>query len=181
MTILSQAETIRDETTAGANTAERVGDCLVDIAERLEAPAIGQVTMTGNATITDCTNTTDFFKIAGTTAAGAMNNGFTAANNRLTYTGQTNRKVIVHTIATVFCDHGNHVIELGLYNSSDAAVEVASVGRVMIQAGVNKATQVCTSTVMELATGDYVESHIRGVESAEDYTVSNLNMLITEA
>lgn len=39
MTILSQAETIRDETTAGANTAERVGTCLVDIAENLDVKA----------------------------------------------------------------------------------------------------------------------------------------------
>lgn len=37
MTILSQAETIRDETEKAANTPERVGDCLVDIANKLSA------------------------------------------------------------------------------------------------------------------------------------------------
>lgn len=35
MTILSQAEAIRDETDKGANTADRVGDCLVDIANSI--------------------------------------------------------------------------------------------------------------------------------------------------
>lgn len=42
MTILEQAETIRDETSAGSNTADRVGSCLVDIANALGNIVQGQ-------------------------------------------------------------------------------------------------------------------------------------------
>jgi hypothetical protein len=48
MTILSQAQTIRDETVPSANTATRVGTCLVDIANALSNSAF----FTNNATNT---------------------------------------------------------------------------------------------------------------------------------
>jgi hypothetical protein len=55
MTILSQAQTIRDETVPSANTAERVGDCLVDIANALSAPAsniaCGAILSAGSAVV----------------------------------------------------------------------------------------------------------------------------------
>jgi hypothetical protein len=178
MTILSQAEAIRDETTARANTAERVGDCLVDIAEAIENKAFGSLYMNGNAVVTDCDNTSSFFKILGTTAANAENNQFTHSNNRLTYTGTGTIKAVVHGQVTVFCDHGSHVVELGIYKTS--AVDTNYVGRVMIQAGANKATQLCVLGYVELATNDFIELHLKAVESAEEYTVSNLVIMINQ-
>ena len=46
MTILSQAETIRDEVLPRANTATRVGTCLVDIANSLGNVAIKTISAT---------------------------------------------------------------------------------------------------------------------------------------
>jgi hypothetical protein len=51
MTILSQATTIKNETTASANTANRVGTCLVDIANAINNSA--SFTASGQTTITD--------------------------------------------------------------------------------------------------------------------------------
>lgn len=186
MTILSQAQTIRDETALGANTATRVGTCLVDIADALlllQAPkAIGNLFMVDNSTPTVVSNTTGFFKIAGdTTDNDTLNTDFSAVGfNRLVYTGTATKVFKVSAICTISCDHGSHVIETGFYNSSRAAVDPDTVGRVMIHAGANKPTQVCCSAVFSLATDDYIEVHLRGVESAESYVVSNLNLIITE-
>lgn len=183
MTILTQAETIRDETTLGANTATRVGTCLVDIADELVAirdPAIGNLFMYGNATATVVSNTTDFFKIAGTTTDNDINNGFTHAANRLTYSGATTKFFKVSAIATIVCDHGSHTVEIGFYNSALAAVDGDSVGRTMIHAGANKPTQVCCEYLCQLATNNYIEVWLRGVDSAESYTVTNSNLTITE-
>lgn len=221
MTILTQAQTIRDETALGANTATRVGNCLVDIANDLTAKgvsiaaaegdiaalesdvsaaqgdistlqsdvsalqaakAVGQIFMVDNSTPTVVGNTTRFFKIAGdTTDNNTLNNDFsTPVFNRLTYTGTTTKTFKVDATCAVSCDHGSHIIETGFYNSSLAAVDPDTVGRVMIHAGANKPTQVCCSAVFSLATDDYIEVHLRGVESAESYVVSNLNLIITE-
>ncbi len=187
MTILTQAETIRDETALGANTATRVGTCLVDIADALQAlqaKAVGNVVLVGNSTPTVVRNTANLVKIAGTlTDRDEINNDFSqsvpAANN-LTYTGTDTKVFKVTAIATVICDHGSHTIEMGFYNSALAAVDADTVGRTMIQAGANKPTQVCCEYLCQLATDDYIEVWLRGVESAESYTVTNLNLMIAE-
>ena len=183
MTILTQAVAIRDETETGANTATRVGTCLVDIAGALVATkAVGNVFMVGNSTPTVVSNTTNFFKIAGTTTDNSeLNYEFTTAvTNRLVYSGTTTKTFKVSAIATVSCDHGSHVMEIGLYSSALAAVDADTVGRVMIQAGASKPTQICCEAIFSMATGAYIELHLRGVESAESYIVSNLNIIIAE-
>jgi hypothetical protein len=185
MTILSQAETIRDETLPSANTASRVGTCLVDIADQLAAilnKAIGNLYMVGNATVTVVSNTSSFFKIAGTTVANTgINNDFSASgNNRLVYDGTATKTFKIGAVATVLCGHGSHTVEIGIYNSASAAVDTNTVGRTMIQAGASKPTQVCCEYLAELSTDDYVEVHLKGVDSAESYTVTNLNLTATE-
>lgn len=188
MTILSQAETIRDETALGANTATRVGTCLVDIADAIlalqTAKSVGNIFMVDNATVTVVSNTTDFFKISGTmTDRDEINNNFeksSPTDNSLTYTGTTTKKFKVFAICTILCDHGSHTVEIGLYNSALAAVDSDTVGRTMIQAGANKPTQICCECLVSLSTDDYIEVHLRGVDSAESYVVTNLNLMITE-
>lgn len=186
MTILSQAETIRDETALGANTATRVGTCLVDIADAIlalqAAKSVGNIFMYYKSTPTVVSNTSSFFKILGTTTDNdTVNNDFSAVgSNRLVYTGTTTKKFKVSAICTILCDHGSHTVEIGLYNSALAAVDSDTVGRAMIQAGANKPTQICCESVFSLDEDDYIEVHLRGVDSAESYVVTNLNLIITE-
>lgn len=142
----------------------------------------GQLYMQNNATATTITNTTDFFKVAGTTTPGGANMKFSHSNNRLTCNAAVQRKYLI-TVNLSFAANLNNVCEFGIYNSNISAVETAST----IKATANLASgptgrreSASTQFVTFLDQNDFIEVWVRNTTAAVNVTVEELNVAITE-
>jgi hypothetical protein len=177
MTILTQAETIRDETTPSANTALRVGTCLVDIAEVIEAePEYCFASVSGNASKTTIATPGTFVAAAISGLTDQNSNGWVVgANGLLTYSPGDNKTRLFHITATasVFCDTGSHVIymRLGDASASDAATTSANT----TANSATKQTQQCVSGLFLVADGDQFCLWVTEAEHAEQLTITHLN------
>lgn len=185
MTILSQAETIRDETETGANTAARVGECLVDIANELErlgtARSYLSATCINNGTVTNCSDTTSFHKIV--TSGGAKtaggNNFSVPSDNRFQCSDPEAKFYRVAVTASILHSTGSHQVQLGVYSSSAGTIPQYAIAYATLL-GANDPVQICKEFVIELTDGDYLEAHLKALESSGNYTVSYLDMMVTE-
>lgn len=178
MTITSQAEAIRDEVSIGANTAERVGGCLVDIGEAIETrPCYAYASTTNNATGTSVSVAGTFYKAAITALTDRLSNGFTVtADGSIVYApadGKT-RVFKIDISASMYCATGSHVIigRIGddsvTFTGSDAAATTANAA--------DKEQQVCLSGIFEAADGDVFRLWITEKDYTENVTVTHLNI-----
>jgi hypothetical protein len=138
----------------------------------------GQLYMQGNATATTISNTTDFFKVAGTTTASADNSKFIHSNNRLTCDAVISRKyLIMCSLAT--SSGANQVLEFGFYDSQLAAIRTPSRTKVTSNSG-GRAESVTFMCVVTMKSADYLEIWCRNSTSSQNITVEQLNFTITE-
>lgn len=138
----------------------------------------GQLYMQGNATATTISNTTDFFKLAGTTTAIPDNSKYTATNNRLTNNAIIERKYLIQATVT-FTSGNNNVCEFGFYDSKIAGIRTPS--RVNSTANASgRAENVTLFCVVQHSDGDYIEVHGRNTSAATDIICEDLNLIITE-
>ncbi len=177
MTILSQAETIRDETVAGANTADRVGTCLVDIAEVVETePDYCFASVSGNASETTIVTPGTYVQAAIAGFTDANSNGWTVGSNgAITYAPADGKTRLFHITATasVFCATGSHVIYMRLGNASTSVSSTTSANTTANSA--TKQTQQCVSGVFSVADGDVFRLWVTEAEHAEQLTITHLN------
>ncbi len=138
----------------------------------------GQLYMQGNATATTISNTTSFFKVAGTTSASADNAKFSHSNNRLTCDAVITRKYLIQCSLSAVAGT-NHILEFGFYDSQLAAVRTPSRTKVTSNSSgrVESVTFMC---VVTMSNGNYLEIHARNTSSATNITVEQLNFTITE-
>lgn len=189
MTIITDAQTIRDETATGANTAARVGGNLVDIATQvtqnqqdiaantasiLTLKDFGaRLSMRDNATGTTITNAGTFYKIAGTTTE-SFSAGFTLTNNRMTYAPADNiaRGFLITATISATCATGNHDlrVRLSVNGTTDPATEVKS------YTASGRSNAVTLSGTYLLNYGDFVEIFITDDAAGETMTVTHLQM-----
>lgn len=190
MTIITDAETIRDETATGANTAARVGGNLVDIATQVTANQAGvaanaasiltlkdfgaRLSMRDNATGTAIASAGTFYKVAGTTGENFAS-GFTLTSNRMTYApadGVARGFVITATIAAT-CATGNHDlrVRLAINGTTDPSSEVMS------YTASGRSNSITLSAAYLFNDGDYVEVFITDDDAGETVTVTHLQMI----
>jgi len=138
----------------------------------------GQLYMQGNTTATTISNTTDFFKVSGTTTASADNSKYTHSNNRLTNDAAISRKYLIQCVLS-FTASANDICEFGFYDSKLAAVRTPSRTKATSNAS-GRAENVSFSCVVSHILGDYLEIHCRNTSGARNITVDQMNFIITE-
>lgn len=138
----------------------------------------GQLYMQGNATATTVTNTTSFFKVAGTTSASADNSKFSHSNNRLTCDAIISRKYLIQCSLSASAGT-NHVLEFGFFDSQLNAVRTPSRTKVTSN-GSGRVESVTFMCVVTMTNGNYLEIHARNNSSATNIVVEQLNFTITE-
>jgi hypothetical protein len=138
----------------------------------------GQAYMQDNATDTTITNTTSFFKVAGTTTPSPDNSKFLHSNNRLTCDAVIERTFFV--IATLsFTSSANNVLEFGFYDSQITGIRLPSRTLTTANAG-GRAENVNLFCVVKMKQGDFLEVHVRNTTGANNATIDQLNFSVTE-
>jgi hypothetical protein len=138
----------------------------------------GQMYMQGNATATTISNTTDFFKVAGTTIASADNQRYNHSNNRLTCKATIKRKYLISCSLT-FESGANNVCEFGFYDSKLAAIRTPSRTKSTANTG-GRAENIAFNCVVQHSEDDFIEIHAKNTTGANNITVTDMNVVITE-
>jgi len=138
----------------------------------------GQMYMQNNATATTISNTTGFFKVAGTTTASTDNHKYTHTNNRLTNEAVVSRKFLIQASLS-FTSGNNNVCEFGFYDSELATIRTPSKTKSTANAA-GRAENVTFMCVVEHKSPDYIEIHARNTSATNNITVTDMNVLITE-
>jgi hypothetical protein len=138
----------------------------------------GQMYMRNNATATTISNTTNYFKVAGTTTASVDNAKYIHANNRLTNDAVIARKFLIQASLS-FNSGNNHVCEFGFYDSKLGAVRQPSITKSTANAS-GRAENVTFQCAVEHSQGDYLEIHCRNTSATTAITVTDMNVLITQ-
>lgn len=139
--------------------------------------AVGHMTMSGNATVTDIISQGVAVKVAGTTVGEPITQQFTHTEGRLTYSGSRTRPFRV-TITATMSAPANNVI--GLYAAQNGNVVLNSENYTTANAG-GRAENAQAQTVLQLATGDFVEAYVENDSAANDITVQQMSMIIQPA
>lgn len=161
MTILSQAQTIRDETVANANTATRVGTCLVDIANELIAidPSLSKpycfASAIDNAAATTIGAAGVYVKAVVDNAANNNSFGWSVSAGGVitnTTTDSVTRNYLITATASVYVDSGQHILHFRIGNTSTsfASTTVAST----FSNGLNKQNQITLSGIFSATVDD---------------------------
>jgi hypothetical protein len=138
----------------------------------------GQMYMQGNASATTISNTTDFFKVAGTTTASANNQRYDHASNRLTNKATIERKYLISCSLT-FESGANNVCEFGFYDSKLAAIRTPSRTKSTANTG-GRAENIAFNCVVQHSEDDFIEIHAKNTTGANNITVTDMNVVITE-
>lgn len=178
MTVLTQAETIRDETTANANTATRVGGCLVDMANAM-IPVVAQITMQSNATGTTVSVANTFYKVAGTTSSNITPSLATVSNGRITLaTGNVGeqRYLAVSGSVSAYCATGSHLMQLAI--AKNGTVIANTQAKAITSAQASKQIQLCAQLAILATEGDYFELFVTDDDAGETITCTNFNLMV---
>jgi hypothetical protein len=138
----------------------------------------GQLFMQNNATATTISNTSDFFKIEGTTTASPDNAKFTHSDNRLTCDAVIQRKYLIQCTLS-FAAGATNVCEFGFYDSQLVAVRTPSRTKATANAG-GRAENVNFVCVVTMKQGDFLEVWAKNTSATTNITVDQLNFVITE-
>lgn len=140
---------------------------------------MGEVYITDNATSTTISNTTSFFKAAGTTTI-QNNMGFDdgSASNRLRYTGSTTRMFHVASSFSLSVAGTNQTVQIAVFKNG-----VQVTGSLMeLRAGTSgEVVSSAMHSVVSLATNDYIEVFVRNATSTSAVTIKHLNFFAMNA
>ena len=134
--------------------------------------------MQGNATATTVAASSTFYKAAGVTTASADNQKYTETDNRLTNNATIERKYLLNCSLS-FESTANNICEFGFYDSKLAAVRTPSRTKATANAA-GRAESVSFSCVVQHSSGDYIEIHCANNTGANNITVTDMNVVITE-
>ena len=134
----------------------------------------GFIYMNNNTTATPTNNTALWFKASGTTSASANNSKFsTSTTNRLTYTGAFSQSFMITVNCNVRTSVSTQNINIGIAKNGTILSE--SEITILCAAGSTPSFG-ATQVVVELTTNDYVELFVQNSSSANNTTVSDMNM-----
>lgn len=138
--------------------------------------SVAQLFMSANAVATTIPNTTSFFKMSGNAISGPILEKFSIANNRITYTGTSERNFIIFAAASVATANGNEVIiavgKNGVVDNFSWAA-ATSTG--------TTAFTINTQVFETLREGDFLEFFVRNSTAANNITISYMNIVLRSA
>lgn len=138
----------------------------------------GQLYMRGNATATTISDTTNFFKVAGTTLPSADNSKYEHSNNRLTCKASIERKYFI-TCTLSFTTANNNVCEFGFLDSKEGGMRPPSITTATANAA-GRQEGVTFSCVVQHGFDDYLEIHARNTTGTNAVTVTDMNFIVIE-
>jgi hypothetical protein len=142
-------------------------------------PFVGQFYVQDNSTATVIAQTETFYKIAGTPVAGDFNSGFSVSQDRITYTGGKPTLCLIFTSVNFTAGNANE-IRLAVFSSRTQSIVPASI--VKATAGsTGRAESIALSCLLFLAPGDYFEIHAANWTATTNITVTDINVITTEA
>jgi hypothetical protein len=139
------------------------------------SPNYGGYWMQANATATTVSNTTDFFKIAGTTTADTATLGFTFSNNRATCTDPVAKWYQVNCSTSISAPNGGNIILVRI--AKNGTTIASSESRDIIQQNTVSSNWQSNCRV-SLVAGDYIEVWVRNFTSTQSPTASTLNLFL---
>lgn len=139
----------------------------------------GQIYMQGNTTATTVSVTNTFYKVAGTTTASIDNSKYLMPqNNRLTNDATVTRKYLIQCILS-FTGTAQDVYQFGFYDSKLGAIRTPS--KTKSTANNNGRNEsVSFACVVSHTAGDYLEIRATNTTGARNFTVTDMNFIITE-
>lgn len=138
----------------------------------------GQMYMQANATPTTVTDTTSYFKVAGTTSVTAFSTRWTHTDNRLTCDAVISRRFIIQ-VTVSFSTSANNVCYFAIYSSVNGSIITESAIKTTANAG-GRSEGVALFALENIDEGDYIELHCRNSTGTNAITVEELNFLVTE-
>lgn len=138
----------------------------------------GQMYMQDNATATTVSSGNTWYKVSGTTSASSDNQKYTHASNKLTNAAEIERKYLIQCTLSFNSTAGN-VCKFGFYDSKLGDVRTPSQTKSTANAA-GRAESVTLQCVVQHGLGDYIEIHCQNTSAANDITVTDMNVVITE-
>lgn len=132
--------------------------------------------MAANATVTTITTASTPVKIAGTTTENPITERFTHSDNKVVYDGGLPRIFNIHVNSSMSSSSSNI---LNLYAAKNGTVVSAPYGAGTANSG-GRVENISLSFVVEMETDDYIEIFCSNETGANDITVENLNVIVSE-
>jgi hypothetical protein len=171
-TFKQRAQVIQSETVANANTASRVGGLLTDMCDQFDT-AYANYFDFDSASVTEIGTINTFVKLNTTTTTNYSLNGLLHSNNRLTWTGATERVFRFEGIASVTSGNSN-VIHVAFFKNG--ALWPCSEQENTTGVG-GKATAIPFHCLIELTTNDFVEVYVKNATGTTSITLDNVNVI----
>jgi hypothetical protein len=145
----------------------------------LNTSNLGHYYMINNTTDTTIgvANVNVWVKAAGTTTVGDNNSPrWTHTTNRVTYTGNVRSDFVITSTATVRAGSNNQVISIGIAKNGTIVNDSETTIRTTTS---NQEYPGSSQTVLEMATGDYIEFFVRNTNTT-DVRVADLSVIINK-
>lgn len=136
--------------------------------------SVAQLFMSANAVATAIPNTTSFFKMSGTAISGPIVEKFSIDNNRITYTGSSERNFIVSASCVVRSTNGNEII---IAIGKNGIVDNFSWGGVTAT-GATTSVGATSQVFQTLRQNDFLEFFVRNTTAANNVTIPFLNIVL---
>lgn len=140
---------------------------------------LGHMFMIDNPTDTTIgvANVNVWVKAAGTTTAGANDSPrWVHTTNRLTYTGNVTSNFAITSTASVRAASNNQVISIGIAKNGTIVADSETTIRTAVS---NQEYPGSSQTVLQMATGDFIEFFVRNTQSI-NVRVSDLSVIINK-
>lgn len=142
----------------------------------INSSAIGQMYYTNNTTQNNIATTNVFEKINGTTTAGVINQKFSHANNRLTYTGGIARSFKVTAFLSSQSISTNIVTILIRIAKNGVTITESEAQSTTSRTDRNESFP--CQAIIEMTTNDFVEMYIANATNGSALLVTELNVVI---
>ena len=175
MSLLTDAQAIKNETIDNLNTALRVGGLLEDMVEQFDTAYNNYFDFSSGA-VTTIAQADTWYKLNTTTTQGFSRDGLVHSNNRITWTGTTTRVFKVEGIVSVESGNNNQ-IHVGFYKN-DALWPCSE--QEVTTSGTGKASNIAFHCLLELAQNDFIEVWVKNATGTNDVTLDNVNVIVSQ-
>jgi len=175
MSLLTDAQAIKNETIDNLNTALRVGGLLEDMVEQFDTAYNNYFDFSSNS-VTTIAQSNTWYKLNATTTQGFSRDGLVHSNNRITWTGSATRVFKVSGIVSVESGNNNQ-IHVAFFKNEElwpcSEQEVTT-------SGSGRASNIAFHCLVELATNGFVEVWVKNASGTTGITLDNVNVIVEQ-